>query len=140
MHPDPFFIQDKKLNTVKFTIFPEFLPFLIEIYISQIFNTSPLQYIYMPENILEVKGSSIQITKKDYISITDIARYKNRTSPRFVIQNWMRAISTVEFLGIWETIYNTNFKCVEFDTFRSQEGRIKLVEIDQFKYINSPLL
>jgi len=88
----------------------------------------PLFYnIYMSENILKVKGSNIQTTKEDFISITDIARYKNKTAPRFVIQNWIRTISTIEFLGIWEELHNPNFKRVEFDTFRLQAGKNSFV-------------
>ncbi len=60
--------------------------------------------------------------KNDYISLTAIARYKNTDDPRFVIQNWMRNRNTLEFLGLWETIYNLNFKGVEFDSFRKEAG------------------
>lgn len=49
---------------------------------------------------------------KDYISITDIAKYKDSHNPRFIIQNWMRNRNTVEFLGIWESLYNNNFNRV----------------------------
>ncbi len=58
----------------------------------------------------------------DYLSLTDIARYKNNTAPKDVIKNWMRVRSTIEFLGLWESINNPNFKGVEFDSFRSQAG------------------
>jgi KilA domain-containing protein len=47
--------------------------------------------------------------EEDYISLTDIAKYKNSDDPRFVIQNWMKTRSTVEFLGIWEVINNPCF-------------------------------
>lgn len=60
--------------------------------------------------------------EEDYISLTDIARYKNSDDPRFVIQNWMKTRSTVEFLGIWEVINNTNFNRVEFDTVKNEAG------------------
>jgi hypothetical protein len=76
----------------------------------------------MPENILKVKGSSIQITKKDYISITDIARYKNEEHPDDIVKNWMRNKNTIEFLGLWEKINNTTFKPVEFDRFKIEAG------------------
>ena len=58
----------------------------------------------------------------DFISLTDIAKYKNIDDPRFVIQNWMKTRYTVEFLGIWEQIHNKNFNRVEFDTFKNEAG------------------
>ena len=73
---------------------------------------------------IEVKGKEItivSINEKDYISLTDIAKYKtNDTSA--VIGNWMRNRNTIEFLGIWETLYNPNFKPLEFEGFRKQAG------------------
>ncbi len=58
----------------------------------------------------------------DYISLTDIARYKNAEATADVIKNWMRNRSTIEFLGIWEHINNPNFKLVEFDGFKNTAG------------------
>ncbi|MFH0856637.1 MAG: KilA-N domain-containing protein [bacterium] len=60
--------------------------------------------------------------EEDYISLTDIAKYKNSDDPRFVIQNWMKTHFTVEFLGLWEVINNPNFNRVEFDTFKAAAG------------------
>jgi len=60
--------------------------------------------------------------KEDYISLTDIARYRNSHEPKGVIQNWMRSKSTIDFLGLWEKINNPNFKGVEFDAFKSEAG------------------
>ena len=75
---------------------------------------------------IEAKGFSIQIYtedfKNDYISLTDIARYKNVHEPKDVVKNWLRVRDTIEFLGLWETIYNPNFKGVEFDSFRKEAG------------------
>jgi hypothetical protein len=62
------------------------------------------------------------IDQDDYICITDIAKYKNSDDPRFVIQNWMKTRSTVEFLGIWEIINNKDFNRVEFDTVKNEAG------------------
>lgn len=59
---------------------------------------------------------------EDYICITDIAKYKDEQNPRFIIQNWMRNRNTIEFLGIWESLYNPNFNRVEFEAFKSQAG------------------
>jgi hypothetical protein len=63
-----------------------------------------------------------RIHKEDFISLTDIAKYKNADDPRFIVQNWMRNRSTVEFLGVWEVINNPDFNRVEFDTVRKQAG------------------
>lgn len=58
----------------------------------------------------------------DYISLTDIAKYKDSENPRFLIQNWLRSRSTVEFLGIWESINNYDFNRVEFEAVKNQAG------------------
>lgn len=75
---------------------------------------------------LEAKGFEIQIYtedfKNDYISLTDIARYKNIHERKDVVKNWLRVRDTIEFLGLWETINNPNFKGVEFDSFRNKAG------------------
>lgn len=75
---------------------------------------------------IEAKGFAIQIYtedfKNDYISLTDMARYKNVHEPKDVVKNWLRVRDTIEFLGLWETIHNPNFKGVEFDSFRKEAG------------------
>ncbi|WP_454958436.1 KilA-N domain-containing protein [Capnocytophaga sputigena] len=58
----------------------------------------------------------------DYISLTDIARYKDAEHTDDIIKNWLRNRNTIELLGFWESIYNPNFKPVEFDGFRKQAG------------------
>ena len=74
---------------------------------------------------LSAKGVSIQVYtedfKSDYISLTDIARYKS-DEPSDVIKNWMRRKDTIEFLGLWESLNNTNFNSVEFDRIKSEAG------------------
>ncbi len=60
--------------------------------------------------------------EEDFISLTDIAKYKNSESPADVVKNWMRSKSTIEFLGIWEKINNQNFKLVEFDQLWNMAG------------------
>lgn len=78
------------------------------------------------KDTIEAKGFAIQIYtedfKNDYISLTDIARYKNVYEPKDVVKNWLRVRDTIEFLGLWETIHNPNFKGVEFDSFRKEAG------------------
>lgn len=58
----------------------------------------------------------------DFISLTDIAKYKNPDHPDDVVRNWLRNRSTVEFLGIWERLNNLAFNPVEFDGIRMQTG------------------
>lgn len=60
--------------------------------------------------------------EEDFISITDIAKYKNSDSPADVIKNWLRTKNTIEFLGFWEKINNPDFKLVEFDQFWKNAG------------------
>jgi hypothetical protein len=76
-------------------------------------------------NKIEVKGQFITIVKMeqdDFISLTDIARFKDANHTDAIIQNWMRNRNTIELLGLWETIYNPNFKPLEFEGFRNQAG------------------
>src|SRR5215469_11168725 len=73
---------------------------------------------------INVKGTEITIIsqqEKDYICITDIAKYKS-DDPAGVIGNWMRNRNTVEYLGFWETLYNPDFKPLEFEGFRREAG------------------
>ena len=74
---------------------------------------------------IEAKGFSIQVYtedfKNDYISLTDIAKYKS-DEPNDVIRNWLRSKDTIEFLGLWEIIHNSNFKPIEFDGFKKEPG------------------
>jgi len=78
---------------------------------------------------IQVKGIEIVTFKRnerDYISLTDIARYKNAPEPKDVVKNWLRNRGTIEFLGLWEKINNPQFKGVEFDAFLYEAGRIPL--------------
>ena len=76
----------------------------------------------MKNKEITVLDQEIHINKDDYFSLTDIAKYKNPEDPRFVIQNWMRRIDTIQYIGLWEQLNNPNFNRVEFDTFRSEAG------------------
>jgi hypothetical protein len=72
---------------------------------------------------INVQGLDIVVYQEKesvYISLTDIARYKDAVNTDSIIQNWMRNRNTVELLGFWETIYNSNFKPLEFEGFRKQ--------------------
>ena len=68
------------------------------------------------------KEITLLANNTDYVSLTDIAKYLDPENPRFIIQNWMRNRNTIEFLGAWETINNTNFNRLEFDTVRNASG------------------
>ncbi len=54
--------------------------------------------------------------------MTDIARIKNPIEPKDVVKNWLRSKSTIEYIGLWETLYNSNFKGVEFDSLLKEAG------------------
>lgn len=75
------------------------------------------------KDTINAQGIEISIvsdgTNDDYISLTDIAKYKNPEFPADVIKNWLRIRSTIEFLGLWEQLNNPNFKLVEFDQFKN---------------------
>ena len=76
-------------------------------------------------NIITVKDTSIRTMSKDgvdYICITDIAKQRNPVDPNGVIANWMRNRNTIEYLGLWETLYNQNFNPLEFEGFRRNAG------------------
>ena len=67
---------------------------------------------------IAVQGNEITIISKDlqdYISLTDIARYKDARRTDYLIQNWLRSRNTIEFLGIWERLNNPRFNPIEFD-------------------------
>lgn len=72
-----------------------------------------------------VKDSTIRTLSKDgidYICITDIARQKNPNEPKDVVKNWMRVKNTLEYLGLWESLNNPDFKGVEFDPILRDAG------------------
>jgi len=77
----------------------------------------------------------ISLNDTDYISLTDIAKHKTDDSSA-VIGNWMRNRNTLEFLGIWETLYNTNFKPLEFEGFKKEAG-LNAFTMSPLKWINS---
>jgi len=88
---------------------------------------------------IEVKGTSITILtrkKDDYISLTDIAKYKEPDRSDHIIHNWMRNRNTIEFLGIWEQLHNPDFKPLEFEGFRNSAGLNSFV-LTPRQWINS---
>jgi len=74
---------------------------------------------------ISVQGNEISIISRkqeDYISLTDMAKYRNKEDPFAIINNWMRGRSTIEFLGLWEKLSNPDFKPLEFERFRNEAG------------------
>ena len=79
----------------------------------------------MAKNSVIVKDIGVrykQINKEDYISLTDIAKFKNPTDPRFTVYSWLRSKETLRFLAIWEELNNPDFNRVEFDTVTKDAG------------------
>src|ERR1019366_7245377 len=79
----------------------------------------------LKKSIIEVRGTAITIVsqkEQDFISLTDIARFKSADRFDDLIRNWLRNRNTVEFLGVWERLNNPSFNPVEFDGIRIQAG------------------
>lgn len=80
----------------------------------------------LKKDTLHVNGLDIGVYttdfKNDYISLTDIAKYREGEYPGYVIQNWMRNRSVVTFLGLWETLHNPGFNCPEFEAIKRESG------------------
>ena len=83
------------------------------------------------KDVLKAKGIDISIYTKDFenefISLTDIAKYRNEDDPRFVIQNWMRNRNTIELLGVWEELHNPDFNRVQFEAVKNEAGLNRFV-------------
>jgi len=86
-------------------------------------------------NVKETSISIIKFDETDYISLTDIARFKSN-EPNIVIGNWMRNRNTIEYLGIWETLYNPSFKPIEFEGFKKEAG-LNAFTLSPSKWIDS---
>ena len=87
----------------------------------------------MAKRKVNVKGTEIVVfskEKEDYISLTDIAKYKDSERTNYIVQNWMRSRSTIEFIGLWELLHNPDFKGIEFDAFK-----LNKIAIDQMKVL-----
>ena len=87
---------------------------------------------------LTVKNTSVSVIKvgnEDFLSLTDIARFKS-DEPNAVIANWLRNRNTIEYLGIWESLYNPNFKPLEFEGFKKEAG-LNAFTLSPSKWIES---
>ena len=85
------------------------------------FENQTLQNLMAKIIVQNTNITIISVNGDDYISLTDLARYKS-DEPNAVIANWMRNRNTIEYLGIWEQLYNPDFKPTEFEGFRMQAG------------------
>jgi len=74
--------------------------------------------IFVKDKVINV----IRVDGKDYISLTDLARYADNEEPRLPIRDWMRNKEVISYLGLWESIHNENFKGGEFATFKNEAG------------------
>ena len=71
-------------------------------------------------NVNENEIRVMRIDNEDYISLTDLARYKNPTDPSDVIKKWLSNYDTIEFLGLWEELSNENFNSAEFSLIKNE--------------------
>ena len=78
---------------------------------------------------IDVQGYQVGlkgINKENYISLTDIARYKNADAPADVVKNWMRSRATIDFLGLWEELNNPNVNVVESTSLKIRRAPMPL--------------
>ena len=79
-------------------------------------------FVMKKSTIVTVQWISIGIVqgnKQEYISLTDIARYKNPIEPKNVVENRLKSKNTIEYLWLWEKLNNLDFKGIEFDAFKN---------------------
>ena len=73
---------------------------------------------------LDIRGTVVRVVKingEDFMCLTDMAKLKSE-DPSFTINHWMRNRMTIEYLGLWEELYNPNFNPTEFGRFREESG------------------
>ena len=73
--------------------------------------------------VKEQKINVLRIDNKEFISLTDLARYANPEEPKIPIYAWMRNKDVIAYLGLWEQLNNEKFKGHEFETFENQAGK-----------------
>ena len=84
------------------------------------------------KQFINVRGTEITVISErnsDYISLTDMAGYKDAMEARIVVSNWMSTYYTVDFLAIWETVNNPNFNRMGFHTVRNGESNVQKMHI-----------
>ena len=82
---------------------------------------------YFSKNYNDIQRELRISDENEFISLTDIAKYRNEDDPRFVIQNWMRNRNTIEFLGVWEELHNPDFNRVQFEAVKNEAGLNRFV-------------
>ena len=90
-------------------------------------------------NELDIKGTAVRVVKingVDFVCLTDMAKLRSE-DPSFTINHWMRNRKTIEYLGLWETLYNPNFKPTEFEGFRNEGNQRDYATINQLICISN---
>ena len=96
----------------------------------------------MKNKIINANGTEIRVygdvvNEDAYISLTDIAKTKNSLESRVVISNWLSSYSTIDFLALWESLYNPNFNRMEFHTVRNESGRLVMTPTRWIEKMNA---
>ena len=96
----------------------------------------------MKKHSMYVNGTKVNIVgdvanEEAFISLTDIAKYKNPDDPRIVISNWMSSYATIDFLAMWEQLYNPGFNRMEFQTVRGESGRLIMTPSQWIERMNA---
>jgi len=73
--------------------------------------------------VKDTKVNVMRMGKTNYISLTDLAKYQNSSDPSFTVKNWLRKVTTIDYIGLWEQIHNINFNLVEFDQIKTEYGK-----------------
>jgi len=73
--------------------------------------------------VKETKVGVMRVGNINYISLTDLAKYQNSSDPSFTVKNWLRRITTIDYIGLWEQINNKDFNLVEFDQIKTEYGK-----------------
>ena len=73
--------------------------------------------------VKETKVGVMRVGNVNYISLTDLAKYQNSSDPSFTVKNWLRRITTIDYIGMWEEIHNDNFNLGECDQIKTEYGR-----------------
>ncbi len=81
------------------------------------------QFIKTEIMVKDTPISVIRIDKTDFISLTDLAKYQNSSDPSFTVKNWLRRVSTIDYIGLWEQLHNSSFNLVEFDQIKTEYGK-----------------
>lgn len=96
----------------------------------------------MNNTTINANGTEIRVygdiaNENAFICLTDIAKVKEALEPRIVISNWMSSYATIDFLALWESIYNPNFNRMEFHTVRNESGRLVMTPTRWIERMNA---